>query len=403
MALRQLMISKKLERRKASLAELLEQESVFEVRSTELEAALDEAKTDEEITAVEESISQLETEKKEYDKKKSALESEIAELEDELERSKEKAPKNNRSTGGINQMRNLEELRSALNEFIRSKGRQVREVEGFKIVDGGALVPEELLSPEKAPEDVVDLLRYVKNVPVRRSSGKYPVIKKSGSKMNTVAELEANPELQKPTVSEVDFSIDTYRGYIPVSQEVIDDADYDIIGLIDEEIRDQELNTRNYAIAEVLKTATAKTVKSLDDIITLLNTGFKTAYQVKLYVSQSFFNELDLMKDGNGRYLLQDDITVASGKRLKGKEVVVLDDDMIGEAAGDMVGFIGDAKAFCRFFNRKQVSVKWVDHNVYGQMLAGFVRFDVRAGDTEAGYYVTYDPEAEDPEEPENP
>lgn len=65
---------------------------------------------------------------------------------------------------------------------------------------------------------------------------------------------------------------------------------------------------------------------------------------------------------------------------------------MIGTAVGDKVAFVGDAKAFCKFFNRKQVSVKWVDHNVYGQMLAAFVRFDVKAGDTDAGYYVTYTP-----------
>ncbi|RAC11970.1 phage major capsid protein, partial [Burkholderia multivorans] len=111
-------------------------------------------------------------------------------------------------------------------------------------------------------------LQYVKKVPVKRSAGKYPVIKKSGSRMNTVEELEANPELAKPTLSNVLYEIDTYRGYIPVSQEVIDDADYDIVGLIDEEIRDQELNTRNYAISTVLKTANAKTASSLDDIIT---------------------------------------------------------------------------------------------------------------------------------------
>lgn len=396
MALRQLLIGKKIEQRKNELAEILTQEEELQKRSAELESAANEAQTDEELAAVEEEVGKLEAQKADLDQKKSKLQGEIADLESELEQLNANEPaKNQRSKGGQSNMdkENLQELRSAINAYIRSKGAEVRAVDGFKIVDGGALVPEELLSPEKVPEDVVDLLQYVKNVPVRRSSGKYPVIKKSGSKMNTVQELEANPELQKPTVSEVDFSIDTYRGYIPVSQEVIDDADYDIVGLIDEEIRDQELNTRNHAIAAVLKTATAKTVKSLDELITLLNTGFKTAYQVKLFISQSFFNELDLMKDGNGRYLLQDDIKSVSGKRLKGKEIVVLDDEMIGSAPGDKVGFIGDAKAFCRFFNRKQVSVKWVDHMVYGQMLAGFVRFDVVAGDTEAGYYVTWDPE----------
>ncbi|RKJ24695.1 phage major capsid protein, partial [Butyricicoccus sp. 1XD8-22] len=252
----------------------------------------------------------------ETEEEKSTLEKEIEELESELERSNQKKPKSrSKELGGKGNMdkEQLQEVRSAINAYVRSKGTEVRAVDGFKLVDGGALVPEELLTPEKAVEDTVDLLQYVKRVPVKSSSGKYPVIKKSGSKMNTVAELEQNPELAKPTLSNVLYEIETYRGYIPVSQEVIDDADYDIVGLIDEEIRDQELNTRNFAISTVLKTAAAKTVANLDEIITLLNTGFKTAYQVKLYVSQSLFNELDLMKDGNGRYLLQDDITVASG------------------------------------------------------------------------------------------
>ena len=399
--LRQLMIAKQIEQRKNALAELAKQEESFKVRSQELEAAIEEAQTDEEITAVTEEVEKLEAEQAELKEKKSKLEDEIAELEGELEEIKSKEPLNNvRGKENMNKGREqMKELRSAINEYVRSKGKVLREVDGFKVVDGGALVPEELLSPEKVPEDVVDLTQYVKVVKVNRGSGTYPIISKSGSKMSTVEELAANPELQKPQVTDKSYTIDTYRGYIPVSQEVIEDADYDIVGLIDEEITDQKLNTQNHAIAEVLKTATAKTVENLDELITLLNTGFKTAYQVKLFMSQSFFNELDLMKDARGRYLLQDDIKVASGKRLKGKEIVVLDDEMIGEEKGDMVAFVGDAKAFCKFFDRKQLSVKWVDHNIYGQLLAGFLRFDVIVGDEQAGYYVTYEPEAPEPED----
>lgn len=370
-----------------------ELQSLLNKRS-ELEAAVNEAQTEDELAALENEVNENESAIEAKENEKSQLEEEIQQLETELERSNAKVPTNrSKEIGGNENMdkEQLKELRSAINAYIRTKGAEVRAVEGFKLVDGGALVPEELLTPEKAPEDVVDLLQYVKRVPVNSASGKYPVISKSGSKMSTVAELEANPELAKPTISEISYSINTYRGYIPVSQEVIDDADYDIVGLIDEEIRDQELNTRNAAIAAVLKTATPKTVSSLDELITLLNTGFKTAYQVKLYVSQSLFNVLDLMKDNNGRYLLQDDVTVASGKRLKGKEIVVLDDEIIGDVAGDLKAFIGDAKAFCKFFDRKQVSVKWVDNNIYGQLLAGFVRFDVRKADENAGYYVTYE------------
>lgn len=208
--------------------------------------------------------------------------------------------------------------------------------------------------------------------------------------MIAVAELAKNPELAKPTFVEVNYDIETYRGYIPVSQEAIDDADYDVAGLIAEDIRDQDLNTKNAQIAAIFKSAAPKAVTGLDGIVTLLNTGFKQVYTVKFYVSSSLFNELDLLKDGNGRYLLQDDITVASGKRIKGREVVVLDDDMIGNAEGDLVGFVGDAKEFCTLFNRKQASVKWTDNDIYGQLLAGFVRFDVEKVDDQAGYYITY-------------
>ena len=54
MAIKQLMISKKIEQRKSVLADLLAEGTVLTTRSAELEKALEEAKTDEEIATVEE-------------------------------------------------------------------------------------------------------------------------------------------------------------------------------------------------------------------------------------------------------------------------------------------------------------------------------------------------------------
>src|SRR5699024_2635191 len=110
------------------------------------------------------------------------------------------------------------------------------------------------------------------------------------------------------------------------------------------------------------KTATAKAVTGFDGLKAVFNVDLKRVYNAKAVISASLYNELDTTKDGNGRYLLQDDVTVASGKRLFGHEVVVLDDEVIGTAAGDLVGFIGDPKAFCTLFDRKRASVKWVDN-----------------------------------------
>ena len=385
--LKQLMITKKIEAARSDLASLTEEEKALQARAEELQTAIEEAENDEELQLVEEEVEKLEKEKAELQEKKSKLENEIAELESELERLNSKAPKNNE--GGKRGMGDKLEVREMLNDYVRSK--QIRE--GFKVVDGGVLVPEEILEPYRQPEDVIDLSKLVRVIPVNRGSGKVPIIKKSGSKMVSVAELEKNPELAKPSVTDVSYDIETYRGYIPVSQEVIDDADYDVTGLIAEEISDQELNTKNYEIAKVLKTATPKTVEGLDGLKTLINKDIKKVYNIKAVISASLYNELDTMKDKNGRYLLQDDITVESGMRLFGKEVVVLDDDVIGEADRDLVGFIGDPKAFCAFFDRKRASVKWMDNEIYGQLLASYVRFDVQKVDENAGFYITFTPE----------
>lgn len=387
--LKQLMISKKIEQRKAVLAELEEQEKGLETRAEQVEAALAEAQTDEGIAAVEDEVSKIEAEKEELKQKKASLEAEIAELEGELEQLNSKAPKNNE--GGKRDMSNKLEVREIINDYVRTK--QLRQMDGFKVVDGGVLVPEEILAPYRKPEDVVDLTKLVRVTKVNRGSGKVPVIKKSGSKMVSVAELEKNPELAKPTITDVAYDIETYRGYIPVSQEVIDDADFDVTGLIAEEISDQELNTKNNAIVEVLKTATPKAVTGLDELKAVFNKDIKRVYNVKAVISASLYNVLDTMKDKNGRYLLQDDITLESGKRLFGKEVVILDDDVIVEADSNLVGFIGDLEAFCMLFDRKSASVKWVDNDIYGQLLASYVRFDVQKIDEDAGLYITFEPE----------
>lgn len=389
MALRQLMLAKQIADKEKELEEIRGKDADFETREKELETSINEANTEEERSAVDDAITKFTEEKEAHEERKSELETELGELRGKM-KEYEKAPEKREKEKNMGKRsEEIEEARSAINAFVKSKG-QVRE-SGFKEADAGILIPVEILAPQEKPEDIVDLKNYVKNVSVNSASGKYPVIEKSGSKMNTVAELEQNPELAKPKITEINYSIATRRGYIPISQEAIDDADYDVTGLIRDEINDQSRNTRNTDIATVLKSATAKSVTGLDGLKDLVNKEIKKVYPVKFIISASLYAELDKLKDKNGRYLLQDSITSASGKMLFGREVVVLDDDMIA-GEGELKGFVGDPKSFCTFFDRKQASVEWVDNQIYGKLLAGIVRYDVKKTDTDAGFYITYTP-----------
>lgn len=389
MALRQLMLAKQIADKEKELEEIRGKDADFETREKELETSIEEANTEEERSLVDDAITKFTEEKEAHEERKSELETELGELRGKM-KEYEKAPEKREKEKDMGKRsEEIEEARSAINAFVKSKG-QVREG-GFKEADAGILIPVEILAPQEKPEDIVDLKNYVKNVSVNSSSGKYPVIAKSGSKMSTVEELEQNPELSKPKISNIDYSIATRRGYIPISQEAIDDADYDVTGLIRDEINDQSRNTRNTDIATVLKSATAKSVTGLDGLKDLVNKEIKKVYPVKFIISASLYAELDKLKDKNGRYLLQDSITSSSGKMLFGKEVIVLDDEMIA-GDGELKGFVGDPKSFCAFFDRKQTSVEWVDNQIYGKLLAGVVRYDVKKTDADAGFYITYTP-----------
>ncbi|WP_375319646.1 phage major capsid protein [Enterococcus faecium] len=280
----------------------------------------------------------------------------------------------------------------SINQFIRTKGEKR---DGLTTVGAEAVIPvDRITKPEKQPETVVDLRQHVGRVPVTTGTGSYPILRANKNKMISVAELAKNPALANPEFTKVNYEIATYRGYIPVSQEALDDSDIDLGGLVAENIQRQSLNTSNAAIAAKLQEAPAKAVTTIDDLKDIANVAIDPAYNVKFIASQSFFNELDKMKDNDGRYLLQQDVTVASGYKLLGREVVVMADDVIGTKAGDKVAFVGDPSLFVKFFDRQQASVRWVDNDVYGQLLAGFIRFDVEVADTAAGFYVTLGPKA---------
>lgn len=385
--LKVLKLNKQKEIKMNELEEVKTQLVEIEERSAEVEKSINEAQTREDLALFEEKINEIEADKKELAERQAQFENDIANIEKEIAEYNERSEHMNQQT---TKKQDDGEIREGINRYVKSKGAE----RAFKIVDGGALVPKEILEPYVVESDQVNLEDKVKIVKVNSKSGTYPVISHTDNRLNTVAELEKNPELQNPTIKNVTYDVETYRGYIPLSQEVIDDADYDVVGLIADEINNQAFNTTNYAIAGVLKQATAKKVTNLDDIKKVLNVDVKKRYNTSIIMSASFYNEIDTLKDKEGRYLLQDDISAPSGKSLLGKPVEVLDDTVIGAKEKDMVAFVGDPKAYCAFFDRVQTTVKWVDHNVYGQLLAVFTRFDVKKVDEEAGFYITYTPTA---------
>ena len=374
-----------LRRRKADkVAGLIESIEELNKRSVVELEKLDRAETEEEVSAVEKTVDGLQKEIEEKEAEKAQLEKEIEELEKQIEEQNRKAP-----TPGKTEKRGVKTLeqREAFNHYLRTK--EVR-ADGLKSAEGEAIIPVELMTPKEAKQDKTDLTSLVNIVNVKNASGKWAVVKLTDQTMNTVEELEENPELAKPTFTKVNYEIKTRRGHLPVSQELIDDADYDVMGLVAKQAKNQERITKNKEIAKVLKTATAKSAAGLDGLKDILNVELKPYYDATIVCTQSMFAALDKIKDKDGRYMLQTDITSPTGYKFAGRVIDVYPDDIIGDAKGEMKAFIGDVGEFATLFDRAQTTVKWQDDKIYGQYLGTANRFDVKKVDEAAGFYVTY-------------
>jgi phage major capsid protein, HK97 family len=284
------------------------------------------------------------------------------------------------------------EARDAFNTFMRTKGEKR---DGLTSDDAAVVIPESIIyDPTLELETVVDLASLVTKTQVSTASGKYPILKRPSAVLPSTEELVENPTLANPQFDNVEWDIDTYRGAIPVSQESLDDAQVDLGSLVAQHIQTLKVNTTNAKIAGALSTFTAKSFSAaelVDGLKGVVNVDLDPAYSKSFVMTQSMFDTLDKVKDGEGRYLLQDQIGTATGKTLFGLPVVVIGDTQFvsTDVVGTKKAWVGDLRRAVLFADRADIAVQWVENNIYGRILQGVLRFDVEKADKDAGFMVT--------------
>ncbi|MCA1342009.1 phage major capsid protein [Lactiplantibacillus pentosus] len=270
--------------------------------------------------------------------------------------------------------------------------RDLTVADGTTTGSNGVALPHAVLQAIEKPANTNELVGLANHISVNAPAGTLPVLSATDTTLATAEELAENPQLAKMALSGVDYKLKTYRGAIPVSQELLDDADSNVqieqlIGDYATQIHD---NTLNADIATALKTATPLTVASFDDFKKAYNDTYKYSNRV-VVISKSGYDALDTLKDNYGRYLLQDDIASATGKAILGAPVYVVEDTRLGAKDGDQVAFVGSVHSFVTVADFKDLRVKWTDDYVYGEQLQLIVREDTVVADPDAGKFLTLD------------
>lgn len=281
----------------------------------------------------------------------------------------------------VNQEQETVEVRDFMHYLKTGEKRD----NGMTTVDAGVVIPKEILDIQKVPTDVRNLSALINRVTVTSGMGTLPILQKNTARLTTAEERAVNPDIAKAVLKNVDYKALTYRGALPLSMEMVQDAP-NLKTLLNTYVQEAKELTEQYQIGQVLQTATAVAAATTDDLKTAYNTGLAN-YNRQWVVTESFYNAVDLLKDGNGRYLLQDSIASATGKTLFGASVTVVADDVLG---GGAKAFVGDPKAFVIEALRSDVSVEW-DHNEnYEHILAVALRADFKPADTNAGKFITF-------------
>ena len=395
MALRTLTINKRLKDLEDRELELRNELNSLEQTEQEYVKRFNENKDDDsEINDLFEKSEQLEN-------SKNSLNGELEEILAERDKLKEEIKFINEGEKVDTKIKNTEKVdkREALNAYFEGKDRDLEIVRAAGLVssDAEVLIPVDIVyQPKDEIYTEQDLEQYINVVSVATRTGKYPILKRTSEKMHTVAELDENPRLANPKFDEVLWDVDTYRAYLPVSQEAKDDSAIDITALIARHILRVVLNTTNSLVAPILKAYQPAIAKNLDDLKKLDDVMLDPAYQRAFYMSRSMYHYLNTLKDSDGNYVLQPDVTSPSGKSLFGWPIIRINDNLIGDYNGQLVCFFGDTKAAVTKFNRTSISAVWDDHDIYGTKIQSGFRADYKACDPKAGYYVVFAPVEKD-------
>lgn len=278
--------------------------------------------------------------------------------------------------------------------------------------DGGFTVPQDINTDiQELRRTENDLELYVNREPVNTLSGSRVIeIDADSTPWEDVDEGEEFPEESTPKFKQIKYKVGKKGGILKTTRELLQDTAENILAYLNKWIAKKSRATRNAAILKKLNEITGGkeiAVASFDDFKDVFNVTLDASIAPTSIVltNQDGFNYLDKMKDGDGNYIMQPDVTdktkmllfgrypihVVSNKTLKSENVLKggsgADKDTVTGYKYPV--FMGDLKEAITLFDREKITVELSTEagDLWAKDLTGIKvrdRFDVQAVDEAA-------------------
>lgn len=267
--------------------------------------------------------------------------------------------------------------------------------------DGGFTVPQDIQTDiRELRRTENDLELYVNVEPVRTLSGSRVIeVDADSTPWEDVDEGAEFPEETTPKLKQIKYKIKKKGGILKTTRELLQDTAENILAYLNKWIAKKSRATRNAAILAKLNEITAGkevAVATFDD--------FKDVFNVKLDASiapssivltnQDGFNFLDKLKDGDGNYIMQPDVTDKTKMLLFGRYPIHVVSNKTLKSETDAATqkypvYMGDTKEAITLFDREKITVELSTEagDLWAKDLTGIKvrdRFDVQSVDEAA-------------------
>lgn len=178
-----------------------------------------------------------------------------------------------------------------------------------------------------------------------------------------VAEMGTISKDDKPAFAEVEFTVENYALIVPVSNDLLNDTDQNLLAYLSRWLGKKAVITENKLLltlltaldgsaASITETGALKTIKKLVNVTLDPIFGVSASF----LTNQSGFNFLDSLEDGNGRPLLQVNPADRTQYMVGGRAVHVVSDAVLPNNSTAPL-YVGDFKSFGTLFRRQAMEI----------------------------------------------
>ena len=288
-------------------------------------------------------------------------------------------------------------------DAIRRVAKTLNEGTG---TEGGYTVPADIVTKiQELRESKFSLEELVTVESVSTMSGERTYkTRKQKKGFTKVGEKSAISATEGPAFSRIKYAIDKYAGYLPITNELLEDSDENLVNTVLAWLADESRVTRNNLILAAIKTKEAKAIDAgIKGIKSVLNKELGQAFKPTSVVvtNDDGLDYLDQLEDKNGRPLLNPDPTNSANIQLRAGATVVpikvIPNDDMATTESKVPFLIGDFKEGIVLFDRKKVNIMTSNTAVVGSgedeinafeddctIFRGIEREDVKVRDVKA-------------------